>query len=114
MLTGAVDLRTEEKKSRMVNFRPAQAEKLLGIPVTAASATEVFESLGLTVTSSTDSNKKLLTIVPPSFRDDIVAEVDLIEEIARLGGFDNIPTTLPVSGFRLGTDGEMHRLKEEG
>ncbi|MBU4334042.1 MAG: hypothetical protein KKD07_06340, partial [Candidatus Omnitrophica bacterium] len=39
--------------------------------------------------------KKIFTIVPPSFRSDIVQEVDIIEEVARIIGYDNLPLSMP-------------------
>jgi len=42
-----------------------------------------------------EANKGKLEVIPPSFRMDISREVDLFEEIARLNGYENIPTTLP-------------------
>ncbi len=65
---------------------------LLGIDLTTEKISELLESIGITC-SSEDSD--LLRVTPPSFRIDIEREADLVEEVARLYGYNNIPATLP-------------------
>jgi phenylalanyl-tRNA synthetase beta chain len=76
-----------------VMLRPARATKVLGIDVTPERAAALLRGLGLSVAQEGDH----LVVTPPSFRFDIEIEEDLIEEIARLHGYDNIPSVPPVA-----------------
>jgi phenylalanyl-tRNA synthetase beta chain len=64
-----------------------------GIPCLPNASSAMLKSLGLAVERVADG----LRVTPPSFRFDIEIEEDLIEEIARLHGYDNIPSTPPVA-----------------
>src|SRR5439155_10755452 len=74
-----------------VALRPARATALLGYPISAGSATSVFDALGMT--SRVDRDR--LEVEVPGFRTDIEREVDLIEEVVRIQGYDNVGTTMP-------------------
>ncbi len=65
---------------------------LLGIDLRIEEIVDLLESIGI---SCLIEDKDKLTIHPPSFRVDIEREADLIEEVARLYGYNNIPATLP-------------------
>ncbi|HEY8857776.1 MAG TPA: phenylalanine--tRNA ligase subunit beta [Rugosibacter sp.] len=78
---------------KAVVLRPARATKVLGIDVTTERAAALLGGLGLSVAQEGDH----LVVTPPSFRFDIEIEEDLIEEIARLHGYDNIPSVPPVA-----------------
>ncbi|MGE0874201.1 MAG: phenylalanine--tRNA ligase subunit beta [Burkholderiales bacterium] len=74
-----------------VRMRVARAQKVIGMPVPATEMAEIFTRLGLPF--STDGD--VFTVTPPSFRFDIVIEEDLIEEVARVHGFEKIPAQPP-------------------
>ncbi len=80
-------------EAKPVTLRVARASKVIGMPVTQAQCAEVFRRLGLTFTEGEGT----LTVTPPSYRFDIAIEEDLIEEVARVIGFDKLPTTAPVA-----------------
>ncbi|MEW6429645.1 MAG: phenylalanine--tRNA ligase subunit beta [Thermodesulfobacteriota bacterium] len=65
---------------------------LLGVQLSAERIAELLNSIEITTTVDDAEN---MTVQPPSFRIDIEREVDCIEEIARLVGYDAIPVTLP-------------------
>ncbi len=75
-----------------VTLRVARAAKVIGMPVTQAQCAEVFRRLALQFTEGDG----VLTVKPPSWRFDLAIEADLIEEVARVIGFDKLPTTPPV------------------
>jgi phenylalanyl-tRNA synthetase beta chain len=76
-----------------VALRVARASKVIGMPVTAAQCLECFKRLGLAATESNGT----ITVTPPPYRFDITIEEDLIEEVVRMLGFDNLPTSLPIA-----------------
>ncbi len=80
-------------KREPVTLRVSRAAKIIGIPVDARQVADIFGRLGLAFTQDGD----LFSVTPPSFRFDIEIEEDLIEEIARVHGFENIPALPPVA-----------------
>ena len=80
-------------KREPVSLRVSRAAKVIGIPVDAAQVADIFTRLGLQFTQDGD----LFAVTPPSYRFDIEIEEDLIEEIARVHGFENIPALPPVA-----------------
>ncbi len=76
-----------------VTVRTARAVKVIGIPVTDEQIADIFTRLGLQFTQAPG----LFSVVPPSYRFDIEIEEDLIEEVARVYGFENIPALPPLA-----------------
>ncbi|MDQ7989539.1 MAG: phenylalanine--tRNA ligase subunit beta [Candidatus Dactylopiibacterium sp.] len=79
-----------------VDFRPARARKVLGFDVSDAVMRASLERLGMRV----EGEGAALRVTPPSYRFDIAIEEDLIEEVARVYGYDNIeplPPKAPVT-----------------
>ncbi len=76
-----------------VSVRTARATKVIGIPVSDEQIADIFTRLGLEFTQESG----VFTVTPPSYRFDIEIEEDLIEEIARVYGFENIPALPPVA-----------------
>jgi phenylalanyl-tRNA synthetase beta chain len=80
-------------KREPVKVRTARAVKVIGVEVTDAQIADIFTRLGL----SFIQEPGLFSVTPPSYRFDIEIEEDLIEEIARVYGFENIPTRPPIA-----------------
>ena len=76
-----------------VSLRVARASKVIGMPLTQAQCLDALQRLGLDVTQSDG----VLTLVPPSYRFDLQIEEDLIEEVARMVGYDHLPHTPPLA-----------------
>ena len=76
-----------------VSLRVARAAKVIGMPISLAQCTDAFTKLGLPFTRTGDT----ITVTPPSYRFDIQIEEDLIEEVVRMVGFNNLPTTPPLA-----------------
>jgi phenylalanyl-tRNA synthetase beta chain len=82
---------------RPVRLSVARVARVLGDPVPREECIRILGALGFEVVADGDT----LTATPPSWRHDVSRDVDLIEEIARLRGFDRLPDAL--TGSRLGT-----------
>jgi phenylalanyl-tRNA synthetase beta chain len=76
-----------------VTLRVARACKIIGMPLTQAQCADALVRLGLPVVQS----EGVLTVTPPTYRFDLQIEEDLIEEIARMVGYDNLPATPPLA-----------------
>ncbi|MFJ2986255.1 phenylalanine--tRNA ligase subunit beta [Collimonas sp. NPDC087041] len=76
-----------------VSVRTARAIKVIGVPLSDSQIADIFTRLGLAFTQENG----VFSVTPPSYRFDIEIEEDLIEEIARVYGFENIPALPPVA-----------------
>lgn len=74
-----------------VTLRPGRTSKLLGFELEAPTQAKLLRSIQLVV----DERDGLLDVEVPRFRPDIRREVDLIEEVARLAGYERLPSTIP-------------------
>ena len=74
-----------------VNIRLGRLNSLLGMDLVGEEIDDIFSR----VADSVSSNKEEWSVIPPSYRFDIELEADLVEEVARVKGYDNIPTAMP-------------------
>ena len=88
-----------------VKLRLARAEKVIGIPLTKEVVADVFQRLGFEFKQEGD----VFIVTPPSYRFDIEIEEDLIEEVARMYGFENIPDQPPVASLKMSAKAEAKR-----
>jgi phenylalanyl-tRNA synthetase beta chain len=75
-----------------IELRAARIEKILGTPVTSSDAAGILERLGARV----DRSNGRLIVTVPSHRPDLEREIDLVEEVARVRGYDCIAASAPV------------------
>jgi phenylalanyl-tRNA synthetase beta chain len=90
---------------RPVTLRSARAARVLGIALPDERIEAMLKSLGLQVERVAEGFR----VTPPSFRFDIEIEEDLIEEIARIHGYDNIPSVPPVARMAMMPAGESRK-----
>jgi len=88
-----------------VRMRLARAMQVIGIPLTNDIVTDVFQRLGFEFKQEGD----VFVVSPPSYRFDIEIEEDLIEEVARMYGFENIPDQPPVALLKMSAKAEAKR-----
>ncbi|KPJ99104.1 MAG: hypothetical protein AMJ60_06100 [Desulfobacterales bacterium SG8_35] len=80
------------KPRETIRLRISRTNDLLGLQLDAGEVRRCLESIELAVSLADEDT---LLVTPPSFRIDLDREVDLIEEVARLQGYNEIPTTMP-------------------
>ena len=85
-------------KREAIELNQAQVDQLLGYKVEYAFITDALTRLGCNVTVKAEGE---WTVVPPSHRFDMAIYQDLIEEVARIHGYDNIQISLPVIDVKL-------------
>jgi len=104
---GGLDIYPGQKPLLTLPLRVSRTSDLLGLPLTKEKISELLESIGI---DCTIQDEDTLLVTSPSFRVDIEREVDLVEEIARLIGYDEIPVALPVVNLSY-PEQEKERIK---
>jgi phenylalanyl-tRNA synthetase beta chain len=94
VLPGVADSYPAPVSEARISLRVARANAILGIELSSEAMAELLKRLGLKIEAQT---KEILQVSVPTWRRDIEREIDLIEEIARLNGYEKIPTTLPTT-----------------
>jgi phenylalanyl-tRNA synthetase beta chain len=103
VLQGAIDVGTAPPRRR-IELRPGRAGAVLGYPVSASEAVEALGRIDIRAEPTDD----VVRVEAPSFRPDLQIEEDVIEEIARVRGYDRLPATVP--GIR-GSGGEQESYR---
>jgi phenylalanyl-tRNA synthetase beta chain len=87
---GAIDICPQPRQMSEISFRPLKANALLGLELDLDTIKDMLSRLDIEIVKESGET---LTVVPPAWRFDIEREVDLIEEVARLFGYDQVPVT---------------------
>jgi phenylalanyl-tRNA synthetase beta chain len=104
-----VDHYPNPAKQKNIFLRPARVQELLGFPLSTGEMISLLKRLDMSATQE----KENLHVSIPSYRNDINIEVDLIEEIARLYGYNHIPKVKPVYSAGTLSDSPLFTLEEE-
>jgi phenylalanyl-tRNA synthetase beta chain len=94
IVEGVVDVYPLPIKPSPIRLGNKKIHQVLGIEIPSEQVKKYLEDLELKVQRE---NQDIFVVTPPSFRGDLEREIDLIEEIARLNGYDQIPITIPKS-----------------
>ncbi len=93
LAAGVIDIGEQPSPRQPVKLRYNQIKRILGIDISPDESTRILTALGNTVhASSTES----IEVVPPSWRRDLTREIDLLEEVGRIHGYDAIPEDVSV------------------
>ena len=108
VLDGVVDAYPKKIKPKTILLRPERCNYLLGTKLTTAKMKKVLKDLEFKV-----GGMQRLSVQVPTFRPDIEREVDLIEEIARIYGYENIPDAIKNIGPLYTPTGYIEKFKSE-
>jgi phenylalanyl-tRNA synthetase beta chain len=110
---GVIDIGRPAQPRGPITLRLAQIPRILGIPIDAEEVRRILVALGLEWLGQADD---AVTVRPPSWRPDLEREIDLIEEVARIHGYEHIPEdrAVPVTsaprGIRERVESEAREL----
>ncbi len=91
-ISALTDNYPEPFRSRQVSVSLDKINSTIGVDIEESFVEKAMKGLGCTV----ERAGEMFHVTPPSFREDIQRDIDIIEEVARLYGYDNIPSTMPV------------------
>jgi phenylalanyl-tRNA synthetase beta chain len=89
---------------------PALPGRVAGVPYSPAQVTELLAAVGCTV----EEDGGPLTVTPPSWRPDLTDPADLVEEVVRLAGYDDVPSVLPTAPPGRGLTDRQRRRRAVG
>ncbi|MEZ6149740.1 MAG: phenylalanine--tRNA ligase subunit beta [Pirellulaceae bacterium] len=104
---GVVDVGVAPRQGQSIELRQAQIARVLGIDIPLTEVERILTALGCRVDRAPTSARQasqpdqasqwgILQVVPPSWRGDVTREIDLIEEVARIFGYEQIPENVSV------------------
>ena len=91
---GVVDVYPQAKPETRIPFSWKRIAAMVGAEISRDRMAEIFQALEIGIE---EDNGETAVAVPPSFRLDLEREVDLVEEVARIHGVDNIPAKTPLA-----------------
>jgi len=107
ILEGVVDIYPQRRLRSTIVLRSPEVARILGAEIETQAVTGYLSALGFSVEPGTCAS---LRVIPPSFRLDVEREIDLVEEVARLHGYDALP--MRVRAAPPSTDRDLRREKE--
>jgi phenylalanyl-tRNA synthetase beta chain len=87
-----IDTGKKAPAPKKIGLRLDRLNKIIGVEISPSRVKSILTSLGLKIKHQP---KNVLELIPPGFRYDLQSEIDIIEEVARIYGYENIPETIP-------------------
>ena len=94
---GAIDCYSAPLAERQITLEVSRTNEVLGLKLAGEEIIGLLCSISLDAEPAPDRDNGVIYVKIPAFRPDLEREIDLIEEVARLHGYDRIPVTMPVS-----------------
>jgi phenylalanyl-tRNA synthetase beta chain len=110
VVDGGLDLYPGGKELLQLELRVKRANSLLGIALSSKEMADCLRGIDFAVT---DDGGDVLSVIVPAFRVDIEREIDLVEELARLVGYNEIPIALPAISMDYPELDHLRRLRRE-
>ncbi len=104
---GVRDVYPAPPRPRSIRVRPWRVNKILGTSLSGREIADLVQRIGFDIRSRDEGE---IRGTPPSYRMDLFEEIDLIEEVARLHGFSNVPTESPVAAIDAVAPDDFERL----
>lgn len=108
---GSVDVGRPVAARESVTLRLSQLQRVLGIEIAPQRSREILAALGAEIRKA---DERAIEVIPPSWRRDLTREIDLVEEVARIHGYDAIPEDVQVAmapSARTALDRVMNRVR---
>lgn len=110
VVAGGIDYRDGVRAPAPIRLRTERTNSLLGMHLSTAQIAEALERIEI----RTEKNgENALVVTPPSFRVDLEREADLIEEVARVIGYDQVPVSLPLVPMNLSRQDKLRTLRRK-
>jgi phenylalanyl-tRNA synthetase beta chain len=109
IISPVIDVYPNPVFSWNVKIRPKRANKIIGVYISKKKMKDILRSLELEVK---EDNEEVINVKVPTFRMDLRKEIDLVEEIARLHNYDNIPSILPIHSQKGGLNRRQNLTKK--
>ena len=97
-----------EVEHRALPYRPSRAEEILGVQIDSLRQCEILDALGFQPASEVDG---VVALQIPSWRSDVTSEIDVVEEIGRVFGYQNIPEKQSRGEFSLAPPDRISGVK---
>lgn len=110
LAAGAIDVYPEKIEHATVSLSRKRLTSIIGIDIKSEDILSITKGLGFETVSSSDN---VFSFSVPTYRFDITREIDLIEEIARLYGYDKVPVTLPSAIMKTDTKSTSVYVREK-
>ncbi|MBM2833991.1 MAG: pheT, partial [Candidatus Brocadiaceae bacterium] len=91
---GVIDIRSGKYEKKRITLRIERLNKVLGLEIKRTIASDILKRLQFNILNEIDT---FIDVEVPSYRGDVCREIDLIEEVARIYGYNNIPTKTSIS-----------------